>query len=375
MVLALNAQTESEGRFSAIFEQAAVGVAQIDSHTGEFTLINNKYCEIAGYSREEMSSTTFQAITHPEDLALDLSNMEKLRAGEIREFSMEKRYIRKDGSLVWVNLTVSPGWSPGGKPSYHIAVVEDITQRKILEERLLRVQRLESLGTLAAGIAHDFNNLLTSMFGWLEVIRFRTSLPPIIECVNKSMESLERGRDLTRRLLTFAGGGAPVKTILDLNQLLLQVCASLQTETHTINVELGKDLPTVDADPEQMKLALENLLTNARLAMPAGGHIEATTELRPSGHVRITIADHGPGVRPHLLHRIFDPFFTTTPGRAGLGLAMVHSIISRHGGHIHVDNSPAGASFVIDMPPSNGAAPGHLTHSMCGSPLDDSIVS
>ena len=193
------------------------------------------------------------------------------------------------------------------------------------------------------------------MFGWLEVIRFRTASPPIIECVDKSMESLERGRDLTRRLLTFAGGGAPVKTSLDLNNLLLQACAILQTETHTITVNPGVNLPAVDADPEQMQLALENLLSNAKLAMPAGGHIEAKTELRPSGHVRITISDHGPGVSASLLHKIFDPFFTTIPGRAGLGLAMVHSIISRHGGHIHVDNSPKGASFVMDMPPSNGA--------------------
>ncbi len=121
---------ESEHRFRVLFEQAAVGVAQIRSDTGQFVRVNRKYCDIVGYSREEMERLDFQTITHPDDLALDLANMELLKAGRIREFSMEKRYFRKDGSLVWVNLTISPMWVPGEPPNFHIAVVEDITARK-----------------------------------------------------------------------------------------------------------------------------------------------------------------------------------------------------------------------------------------------------
>ena len=135
---------ESEQRFRAIFEQAAVGVGQIVSKTGEFVRINQRYCDIVGYSREEMIGSTFQEITHPEDIQPDLDNMKELIAGRIRNFSMEKRYIRKDGSIVWVNLTVSPMWEAGEEPEYHVAVVEDITLRKRAEEQIrLNEERLE----------------------------------------------------------------------------------------------------------------------------------------------------------------------------------------------------------------------------------------
>ena len=133
-VEAEEALRESEKRFRVLFEQAAVGVAQIESATGRFMRINQRYGDIVGYSPEEMRSRTFQEITYPEDLKEDLENMEELIAGKIREFSMEKRYLHKNGSLVWVNLTVSPMWAPGESPDYHIAVVQDITRRKRAEE-------------------------------------------------------------------------------------------------------------------------------------------------------------------------------------------------------------------------------------------------
>jgi PAS domain S-box-containing protein len=126
----------SESKFRALFEQAAVGVAQLDTGTGRFISINQKYCDILGYSRQEMLDLDFHTITHPDDLVVDLANMQRLVTGEIREFSMEKRYYRKDGSLVWVSLTVSPLWADGEFPNGHIAVVEDITLRKQAEEAL-----------------------------------------------------------------------------------------------------------------------------------------------------------------------------------------------------------------------------------------------
>ncbi len=132
------ALTESEKRFLAIFDQASVGIAQIETKTGEFVRINKRYCDIIGYTQEEMISSTFMKITHTDDLQADLNNMQKLKEGKIREFSMEKRYYHKDGSIVWVNLTVSPMWNVGEQPDYHIAVVEDITERRHAEEDLLK---------------------------------------------------------------------------------------------------------------------------------------------------------------------------------------------------------------------------------------------
>jgi PAS domain S-box-containing protein len=127
---------ESEERFRIIFEQAAVGVGQIKSKTGKFVRINQRYADILGYTVEEMGELSFQEITHPDDLQADLENMQRLLAGEIREFSMEKRYIHKDGSIVWGKLNISPMWELGEEPNFHIGVVEDITERKLAEQAL-----------------------------------------------------------------------------------------------------------------------------------------------------------------------------------------------------------------------------------------------
>lgn len=127
---------ESEMRFRTMFEQAAVGVAEIETATGRFIRINQRYCDIAGYTREEMLALNVQAIIHPDDLQADLDNKRRLVAGEIREFTMEKRYFRKDRNIVWVSLTVSPMWPPGATPDHHIAIVEDITSRKQIQESL-----------------------------------------------------------------------------------------------------------------------------------------------------------------------------------------------------------------------------------------------
>ncbi|WP_404360270.1 PAS domain S-box protein [Methylotuvimicrobium sp. KM1] len=125
---------ESETRFRTLFEQAAAGVAQIDIRTGRFMRINRRFCDIVGYTRNEMEHLTYQSITHPEDLADDNAKTQRLLAGEIREFSMEKRYIHKKGHSVWVNLTVSPLWEQGRSPNWTVAIVIDITKRKQAEQ-------------------------------------------------------------------------------------------------------------------------------------------------------------------------------------------------------------------------------------------------
>jgi len=138
--------SESERLFRKIFEQAAVGVAVINTNTGRFMKINQKYAELIGYSNDEMSRLTFMDITFPEDLDEDLANMRRLHDGEIADFTMEKRLVRKDGALIWVNLTVSPTWSPGEAPQSHIAIVQDITDRKKFEHDLRESeQRLRTL--------------------------------------------------------------------------------------------------------------------------------------------------------------------------------------------------------------------------------------
>ena len=127
---------EAELRYRTIFKQAGAGVAQIESRTGRFVQVNHQYCEILGLTEDEMLATTVGAVTHPDDLERELESMTRLLSGEIPSFTMEKRYVRKDGSIVWVNLNVAPLWRPGELPVHHIAFVQDITERKQVEATL-----------------------------------------------------------------------------------------------------------------------------------------------------------------------------------------------------------------------------------------------
>ncbi|MBT9513481.1 MAG: EAL domain-containing protein [Acidovorax sp.] len=141
-----DARRESEERFRALFNQATVGVAQVDSDTGQFLRVNQRYAEILGYSVPEMEGRTFQSFTHPDDLASDLAQVQRLKTGELPEYRLEKRYIHKDGHEVWGDLTVSSMWAAGSAPGHHIAVVQDITSRKRMEETLrVNEQRLRSI--------------------------------------------------------------------------------------------------------------------------------------------------------------------------------------------------------------------------------------
>ncbi|WP_121942970.1 EAL domain-containing protein [Acidovorax sp. 100] len=141
-----DARRESEERFRALFNQATVGVAQVDSATGQFVRVNQRYADILGYSPEEMVGMTFQSLTHPDDLAADMAQVRRLQSGDVPEYRLEKRYIHKDGHEVWGDLTVSSMWASGSAPGHHIAVVQDITARKRMEEDLrANEQRLRSI--------------------------------------------------------------------------------------------------------------------------------------------------------------------------------------------------------------------------------------
>lgn len=127
---------EQERFFRSIFEQAGVGVGVLDSRTGQFVHVNQKYCDLIGYTPEELKERTFQSLTHPDDLSFNLDMWREMVEGKLRSLSMEKRYVRKDGESVWVHLTITPLWAPGEPPDHHVTIVEDITQRKLAEQQL-----------------------------------------------------------------------------------------------------------------------------------------------------------------------------------------------------------------------------------------------
>ncbi|MGE4451298.1 bifunctional diguanylate cyclase/phosphodiesterase [Castellaniella sp.] len=168
----------SEERFRAVFNQAAVGVSVTDVKTGRLVRVNQKYCDILGYERDELLRLDFRQLTHPDDLAPDLEQMRRVQAGEIREFRLEKRVLRKSGEPIWVDLTVSPIWQPGEAPDYHVAVIQDIDERRRMQDALReRERRLRSiLDHLPVGVClvrHDEritfrNRQFVQIFGYTE---------------------------------------------------------------------------------------------------------------------------------------------------------------------------------------------------------------
>ncbi|MBT6339469.1 MAG: PAS domain S-box protein [Desulfobacula sp.] len=148
---------EYDKRYYAIYDQSPVGIATIDSFNGRFVEINRAYCDILGYSKSEILGMDFMQITHSEDLQEDLDNMERIRSGEIKSFRMKKRYIRKDGEIVWVSLTVVPLWSENTDPNFHIAIVNDITDSKRKEQALIKSEeKYQALVKNIPGTAYQF---------------------------------------------------------------------------------------------------------------------------------------------------------------------------------------------------------------------------
>lgn len=219
-------EKKNEQRFRATFEQAAVGVAHV-APAGQWLRVNQKLCNIVGYTREELLHKKFQDITHPNDLELDLAYLGEVLAGILQDYTIEKRYIRKDRSVVWINLTVSViRQALGAHPTYLISVVEEITDRKKAEEenakletQLQQAQKLEAIGALAGGVAHDFNNMLGVILGHAEMAMYQMDPEqPVFADLTEIRKAAERSAGITRQLLAFARKQTVVPKVIDLNK-------------------------------------------------------------------------------------------------------------------------------------------------------------
>jgi signal transduction histidine kinase/ActR/RegA family two-component response regulator len=235
----------------------------------------------------------------------------------------------------------------------------EIAQREQTEEELLRSRKLESLGVLAGGIAHDFNNFLTVVQGNIEVAKTQLSAAePAQEFLSQASNACRRAKFLASQLLTFAKGGAPVRRVVSVAQLVTDAVQLAQTGSSIrIEVKIEEGLWAAQVDPGQIGQVLHNILINAREAVPGGrGFIEVLAENlgvvgSPDPRVRISIRDYGCGIPPDVLPRIFDPYFTTKAGGNGLGLATAYAIVAKHGGHISVESRPGdGSVFTFDLP-------------------------
>ena len=372
---------ESEERLRAIFSQVSVGIAQVRLD-GSFMLANQRYVDMLGYTEEELRGLTLAAVTHPEDRDQSAEFFRELvRSGT--PFSMEKRYLRRGGGMVWVSKSISVVRDASGRPAFAVLIAEDITERKQAEEALRHTQKLESIGLLAGGIAHDFNNLLTGILGNASLAlrglgsASPSALQPLLEDV---IRGSERAADLTRQLLAYAGKGRFYLQPVALGRLVAEITTLLRSSISRrveLRLELARDVPLVEGDPGQLQQLVMNLVINAAEAVGDGNGAvtvraqphrldaaEAASRfgpygLRPGEYALIEVADDGVGMDPATLSRIFDPFFTTKFTGRGLGLAAALGIVRGHHGGIAVESSAgSGSRFSVLLPAM--AAPAHV---------------
>jgi signal transduction histidine kinase/CheY-like chemotaxis protein len=284
-----------------------------------------------------------------------------------RDFmKLEKRYLAKDGQVVWGQLTVSLVHDRHGKPKFVIGLIENIGERILLENERIRASKLESIGILAGGIAHDFNNLLTAIIGNISLARnYIEPENKAVQRLQQAEKALQQTSELTNQLLTFAKGGDPIKTTVRITDIIKESASfALRGANVRCQFSFVDDLWRTEVDIGQFSQVIQNLVINADHAMPKGGTIIISAEnykstssgvlpLKKGKYIKISLMDSGQGIPQKDIPKIFDPYFSTKDDGSGLGLAIVHSVVNKHNGHIEVESKPGeGTAFHIYIPAS-----------------------
>jgi PAS domain S-box-containing protein len=366
---------DMQERFRATFNQAAVGMTHSDLE-GVWLMVNQRFCDLLGYCRDELSGRKFQEFTHPEDLPLDLENIRRLLRGECESYTIEKRYFRRNGTTVPVNLTRSLVRDGSGQPKYFIGVVEDITRRRTAEaerSRLLQMlianEKLAAAGRMAGMLAHEINNPLAAVTNVMWLLQARTDLPPDVRSmIELAATELNRVTHITKSTLSFYRE-SPAPVSVNLPELLGEVLrlyarqaqdqrVVVQTRFHGRGMVLGQ--------PGALRQVFSNLISNALEAMPDGGRLFVRCACGSDGAdgVSVVVADTGSGISPSDRASIFQPFFTTKGERGtGLGLWVSLGIVQKHQGNIKLRSSTAanhhGTVFRVSLRSGLPSSQGH----------------
>jgi PAS domain S-box-containing protein len=351
---ALRASAE---RLRAIFQEAPMGIAQADGD-GRLIETNAAFQDMLGYSREELRGLTFADVTHPEDVESDLALFEELLAGEREGYHLQKRYIRKDGKVVWVNLSVSLVRGLGDEAGFYLGMVEDISEERRAQEALMRSEKLAVAGRLAASLAHEINNPLQSVIGCLglaeEALAGGEAAGPYLRVADEELRRTARIVSRLREL--YRPAADTVWQALDLNQLIPDLLTLNRPQLQARHVEASwwadETLPPLVGAPDQIRQVFLNLVLNALDAMAEGGRLEivALPTERPVG-VEVAVRDSGPGIPPEAMEHIFEPFYSSRENGLGLGLFVSHHIVRHHGGRIDVESQVGeGTTFRVWLP-------------------------
>ncbi len=353
---------ESEDKYRTLVEQSHDGIYIYKRN--RFLFVNDRVCELTGYSKEELYDLDFLQLIHPDDRA-EIERYERNRSiGKDIPIVYQTRIVSKDGQIRFIDLSVRIITYQG--ESAILGLGRDISDQLKLDEERQKVQSLESLGIFAGGIAHDFNNFLTGILGNISLAKSMSEPgSDIYRILSNSENASNKASSLTHQLLTFAKGGVPVKENVSINELLRQSADFVLSGS---NVNASYDIPcdlwALNVDKGQISQVIQNIIINADQSMSDGGEVlikarnteidsKTSMQLNPGRYVIIEISDSGTGILEDHLSNIFDPFYSTKKKGSGLGLTTAFSIIKKHDGNIAAQSKYGiGTTFTIHLPAS-----------------------
>jgi two-component system, cell cycle sensor histidine kinase and response regulator CckA len=350
---------ESARTLTDILENTTDGFFALD-HAWRFTYVNPQAERLLGRARKELfGGELWQKFPELRDTPFE----ENYRQVMASQTPVEFEACEPNGTARWFEVHAYP--SGGGVSAFF----RDVTERKRAEDDRLTKGKIESLGTLAGGIAHDLNNILTVISGNIGLAQLEAPSEEknLLGCLAKASQAAQEAAHMSSQLLTFSKGGSPVKKIVRMSELLAK---SAHFSLHGSNLRAEMDIPPdlwpTEVDSAQIEQVINALMINAREAMPVGGTVDISArnvelEDKPGAllaggrYVKVAIADHGSGVTAGIATKIFDPYFTTKPVSSGLGLSISFSIVKKHGGLLHLEqSSPSGAVFSFYLPAARG---------------------
>jgi PAS domain S-box-containing protein len=376
MVSALNERElwlkDSEDRFRATFEQAAVGISHA-SPDRRFIRLYRRFAAMLGYEPEDLIGRPTLDITHPEDRELGTDEIAAMIRGDRQSFAMEKRYIRKDGSVAWVNLTLSAMWREG-RIEYLIGVTEDIERRKQAEAQMLAAKEQAENASRAkseflAGMSHELRTPLNAIIGFAETM-YSQVLGPMPERYREYAGDIAgSGRHLLGIISDILDLAKIEAGKMELDDFPMDIIAVVEDSVRLlrdrgasagigISVDLPAGLPQIMADERRIRQVMINLLANAVKFTPHGGLVSISASLTPGRGLALTVADSGIGMTEDEIAQAVEPFVQVNSSIArrhegtGLGLPMVMAIMEMHGGSVVIRSLPnEGTRVTVLFPP------------------------
>ena len=376
----IEALRESEDKFKHFFENSNVGQS-ITQVTGEMRA-NRAFCEMLGYTLVELQAKKWQEITHPDDIEMTQHEVDSLLSGEKDATRFTKRFLRKDGQVLWADLSSSVRREVTGKPQYLMSAVVDITERKraeaeirqlnatleqrveartrdlqLAQEQLVRQEKLAVLGQLAGGVGHELRNplgVISNSIYYLKLVQ-----PDANQKVRQHHTMIENEVHNATRivgdLLDYARLSSAERKPFSVAGLVRQTLDRFQVQAGVeLSLELPEDLPQVYADALHIQQVLGNLITNACQAMPEGGRLVISAGWE-NDQVWLAVKDTGIGIRPENMSRLFEPLYTTKATGIGLGLAVSKKLVEANGGRFEVQSEPGqGSTFRLYLPAESG---------------------